>query len=274
MAKREKVPGIFIHTHRKSGSFYVGTSADVYRGVVEDQRRLLKGEHFNTELQRLYDEDSLIDSVVEVCESLPAAKARRTEIAAEGFSNPLMLNKSGGLNVTAVYRLLHKPSGHFYIGSTADFTNRRKHHEYTLTRGEHGVEKLQSLFSTEPDLSTLEWTVSLMAGRELAYITEQRMLDLEESNPLLLNVAKGVHGNTGCTMTHELREQMGKRSKEKWQDLEYRQHMREVRSKPVSIMSVLYPCAKDAAATLNIVPPTLYSRLTSKSETWKDWRYV
>lgn len=77
----------------------------------------------------------------------------------------------------AVYRLTHKPSGHFYIGSTADFTNRRSHHEYALTKGEHSVKLLQDLFNDSPNHDDIRWDVQLVSNRELAYVAEQHMLD-------------------------------------------------------------------------------------------------
>lgn len=272
MAKRQKFAGVFTHLHVKTGCFYVGTSADVQRGVVEDKRRLNKGEHFNHTLQRLFDEDSAIESSIEICESLPAAKVRRTEIVAGNFSNPKLLNRSGGLNTCAVYRLTHCPSGYFYIGSSRDFTNRRKHHEYLLSRGEHTIPQLQELFNQHPDLSTLRWDVILVNDRETGYLTEQKLLDEAKGDPLLLNLSSGVRGRGGYIMSDLEKEELQKVNKRNWDNPETRRRMVEGKWKKVSVDGVEYASAKGAAIALGIPYTTLCSRLDSSSITWSNWK--
>ncbi len=272
MAKRDKVPGVFIHRHIQSGAYYIGVSADLFRGVVEDQRRLRKGEHFSHKLQELYDKNNGLDSETIPCQSYEAARDLRRQMVADSFSDPNLLNKSSGMNVCAVYRLTHKPSGRFYIGSTSNFTRRRQHHEYFLLKGSHNYQELQELFNQDPNVDHLQWDVILAAGREFAYSLEQTMLDKAQGDPLLLNKTLGVFGCSGMVMSDEFKEKVGLRSKEMWKDEAFRQAVVDGKKKKVLIGGVEYASVIDASKETGIYSRTLYARVKAKN--WPDYRYV
>lgn len=273
MSKREKVPGIFIHTHMATGSYYIGVSADVHRGVVEDQRRLRKKEHFSTILQKLYDEKPFIVSRTVVCKDYVEANNLRRKMVAEDYANPLLLNKSAGLNVCAVYKVTHTPSGFFYIGSTHNFTSRKHHHEWCLIEGRHSVQKLQQLFNINPDLTLLKWEVILASPREYAYGLEQTMVDKAQADPFLLNKAPHVKGgNGGFEIGEELREKRRVAAKKQWAEGRMRDPSVSGASKKVSIDGNIYDSVVAASKQLNLATHHIYRRV--KSDEWPSYQYL
>lgn len=271
--KRIKSPGIFIHTHVATGSYYIGVSEDVHRGSVEDQRRLLKKEHFSTALQSLYDENPFITTKVILCPTREAAKDLRREMVVADYANPLLLNKSVGLNVCVVYRITHTPSGYFYIGSTSNFTNRRHHHEWCLMDGRHGVAKLQQLFNINRDIGLLKWDIILAHTREFAYGLEQTMLDREKDNPLLLNSATNSKGgNGGMEYTVEMKKMRSVAAKKQWAEGRMRDPSVSGASKKVSIDGTIYDSVVAASKQLNLATHHIYRRV--KSDEWPSYQYL
>lgn len=275
MSKREKVPGVFIHTHIATGSYYIGVSADVYRGVVEDQRRLRKKEHFSTALQKLYDDNPLVVSKSIVCESSSEATELRRKMVAEDYANPLLLNKSAGLNVCAVYRITHIPSGFYYIGSTGNFTSRKHHHEWMLMDGSHAVRKLQQLFNHNKDLTTLRWEIILANPREYAYGLENTMLDKSKNDPLLLNKSPIATGGNGgrAVYSDEERQRRSDLAKQMWAENRLRKDTSiSGASKKVSIEGTIYESVADASRKTGIAMHLIYHRV--RSDKHSDYFYL
>ena len=90
--------------------------------------------------------------------------------------------------VTGAYKLTHVKSGKFYVGSTGNFYERRKHHIVLLRMGKHFVTDLQELYNENPEIHfELFLTGYDEHARELAYDHEQSMLDENKTNPLMMN---------------------------------------------------------------------------------------
>ena len=271
MSGREKVAGVYIQTHRASGAFFIGTSVDVYRSATEDLRRLRTGIHTSDELQKLFNENPLIDTRIMGCEDLESAKQLKRELIAKDFSNPLMLNRNNSLNVSAVYRLTHVPSGYFYIGSAGDFTDRRMVHEYTLRKGKHMSSKLQELYDANPDPANFKWDVILAHPRSLAHDMEQKFLKEAWENPLLLNKSLSVKGNS-APISEELREKRRAVAKQLWAEGRIRDPKVSGASKKVSVDGVIYDSVMDASRKLDLATHHIYRRV--KSDDWPSYLYL
>lgn len=103
-----------------------------------------------------------------------------------------------GLIVVSVYKLIHRDSGKFYIGSTGDFYERRKNHIVSLRRGCHPVKELQKLYTESPhfrfELDSIGINHSDPNVRERAYDREQCLIDQYWGDPLLLNQSRNARG--------------------------------------------------------------------------------
>ncbi len=271
MSVREKIPGVYIQTHRASGAFYIGASVDVYRSATEDLRRLRKGFHSSKELQKLFDENPYIDSRIMGCGSIEEADNLKRELIAKDFSNPLMLNQNNRLNVSAVYRLTHIPTGYFYIGSANNFTERRMVHEYTLKKGEHMSQKLQELYNENPDPSVLKWDIILAHPRSHAHELEQKLINDSLNDPLLLNKSTNVKGNN-VAASLELREKRRAVAKQLWAEGRMRDPSVSGASKKVSIDGNIYDSVVAASKQLNLATHHIYRRV--KSDEWPSYQYL
>lgn len=271
MSRREKIAGVYIQTHTASGAFFIGSSVDVYRSAAEDLRRLRKGFHSSMELQKLYDANNLIDTRIMCCESIDAAQQLQRELIAKDLSNPLLLNRNYKLNVCAVYRLTHTPSGYFYIGSANDLTERRMVHLYTLRKGKHMSKKLQELYDQKPDPSLLKWDVILANPRSFAHEMEQKFLKEEWDNPLLLNKSLNVKGNN-APISEELREKRRAVAKQLWAEGRMRDPSVSGASKKVSIDGTIYDSVVAASKQLNLATHLIYRRV--KSDEWPSYQYL
>lgn len=123
-----------------------------------------------------------------------ASKIMDTPDTFEGIKAP------AGRVIVCVYKLIHLATGYFYIGSTKNFTRRRKDHIVDLRAGKHSVQKMQELYNESPhfrfEIDSVGFDVDDPEVREKAYDREQALLDLHCSNPLLLNKSLNARGLT------------------------------------------------------------------------------
>lgn len=268
---REKVPGVYIQTHPSSGAFYIGANADVHRAVIEDVRKLNKKCHYNEALQDLFNEDPVVESKVIVCRSLEEARQLKLDLITKNYSSPSLLNKRTSLNVCAVYRLTHVPTGQYYIGSTQDFNQRRYVHEYSLRKGKHMCQKLQEFYDQNPDPTTLRWDVIHAHPRSHAHQLEEKMIRDNWNDPLLLNKSMNVKGND-APISEELREKRRAVAKQLWAEGRMRDPSVSGASKKVSIDGNIYDSVVAASKQLNLATHHIYRRV--KSDEWPSYQYL
>ena len=101
-----------------------------------------------------------------------------------------------GKIIVGVYKLIHRDSGKFYIGSSGDFYNRRKTHIVALRAGQHHLQEMQNLYNESPhftfELDSIGINYKDPAVREKAYDREQELLDQYWGDPLLLNQSRSA----------------------------------------------------------------------------------
>ena len=101
-----------------------------------------------------------------------------------------------GKIIVGVYKLVHRDSGKFYIGSSGDFYNRRKTHIVALRAGQHHLQEMQNLYNESPhftfELDSIGINYKDPAVREKAYDREQELLDQYWGDPLLLNQSRSA----------------------------------------------------------------------------------
>lgn len=80
--------------------------------------------------------------------------------------------------------VLHHSSGGFYIGSAIHAARRIKEHRWMLLKRTHHCKRLQAAYEENPHFDA---TVYQLSAKEDTTVVEQRMIDLNKDNPLLLN---------------------------------------------------------------------------------------
>lgn len=272
MSKRAKVAGLYIQTHKVSGAFYIGVSEDVYRTVAEDLRRLNNNFHNNAKLQELFNRSPIVDTDIRLCFSIAEAQKLKRDMVVKHYSDPLLLNQRNALNVCAVYRITHEPSGFFYIGSSKDFAQRKRVHESTLRKGKHMCPKLQELFNEKPDFSLLKWDIILAHPIEHAHFLEEKMITDSRNNPLLLNKADSAKGTKGVHYSGEEKSRRSTLAKQLWAEGRMRDPSVSGASKKVSIDGNIYDSVVAASKQLNLATHHIYRRV--KSDEWPSYQYL
>lgn len=100
------------------------------------------------------------------------------------------------MSLNIVYTITDKLTGKFYIGSTGNYTARKKRHLRELANGKHHCKPLLDIY-TNPD--NLDFYYYAVESREEAYTLEDKMLLENKDNPLLLNIGLSARG--GDTIT-------------------------------------------------------------------------
>lgn len=104
------------------------------------------------------------------------------------FDGPIPEYKT---TLICVYKLIHRDTGKFYIGSTTNYYQRRMGHISLLRRNKHPVKTLQNLYNESPhfifEIDSLGSGVKDPEVREKAYDREQELLDANKDNLLCLN---------------------------------------------------------------------------------------
>lgn len=98
--------------------------------------------------------------------------------------------------IVAVYKLVHRNTGKFYIGSSGNFFVRRRKHVERLRRNEHHTKELQDLYNEAPhfvfELDSIGINHTDPNIREKAFDREQALLDAHWGDPLLLNKSRNA----------------------------------------------------------------------------------
>ncbi len=272
MSVRSKIPGVYIHTHKETGAFFIGSSVDVYRSATEDMRRLRNGTHSSKALLERYAQNSLIDTRVICCNDVDEAERLKRSLIAEDYSNPLLLNQRGLLNVCAVYRITHKPTGHFYIGSSSNFSDRKRVHLSALRNNRNPCPKLQELFNENPNFDDLHWDVILIHPISEAHALEEKFIKEAEGNPLLMNLSQSAKGTRGIVWSDEEKSRRSTLAKQLWAEGRMRDPSVSGASKKVSIDGNIYDSVVAASKQLNLATHHIYRRV--KSDEWPSYQYL
>ncbi len=188
-----KTPGMFILTHKPTGKFFIGHSGDLVKQVKYITMMLRTGNHKNEELLTLYQTSEGIDDfswALTFTHTVDEAKKiAHTEVLINEH-NPNLIKRGRGVIEKpriGAYRITHKPTGQYYVGSSKDVTSRWSSHKWQLRNYQHKNQALQSLFSG--DMKVFELDIVATTTRDEAYDIEQRMLDAGKYDPLCLNIA-------------------------------------------------------------------------------------
>jgi|ERR1035437_1557518 group I intron endonuclease len=91
------------------------------------------------------------------------------------------------------YILQNPNTNELYVGSGI-LEKRKYDHFYELSKGIHTNKKLQEAYNKDPNFN---FHGVIMHDRELAFTTEQMIMDTVKGNPLFLNIVKNAkYGNT------------------------------------------------------------------------------
>jgi group I intron endonuclease len=209
----------------------------------------------------------------------------------------------------AAYVLTHRPTGKFYVGSTANAKTRMSVHLASLNRGAHQNKNLQDTFTSLEDFDVqVTPAESVEAARDL----EQQLLDTRLSDPLCCNVAPGARApwkggvpdeirqrmstamtghavsdstreavrkaNTGLKRSDEVKLKMSLANKGQTRSDEAKANMKTARdahfdSLPLTVFinGVGYKTMQDAATKLGVNYQTLVTRVKSDSPKWAGW---
>lgn len=89
------------------------------------------------------------------------------------------------------------PTGEFYIGSTTDLVRRYKQHLKTLDNGTHQNVKMQALYISD---IIIDYEVDVFATIEEAQFYEQRLIQKNSGNKLMLNIGLNAVGGDNLTL--------------------------------------------------------------------------
>lgn len=92
-----------------------------------------------------------------------------------------------------VYRLVHRPTGKFYIGSTDLMDERKIQHMESLRKGKHQNVRLQRFYDKKGKKGW-EFEIHKVKNRKVAYEHEARLILKHLDNPNLMNIGKGSVG--------------------------------------------------------------------------------
>lgn len=182
------------------------------------------------------------------------------------------------LETSGAYILHHPASGCFYVGSSGCITSRLTNHRNQLLRREHFNSSLQNCFDQGRFLLFAFITTST---REGAFDVEQRLLDANQGNTLMLNVNTSARlSGAGRRPSEEtLRKLRESQLTDSWREKNHQytkspEHSTRVSSqfsKSVNIGGVHYPSAVTAARALNLHENTVRSRIKSSNPLFQDW---
>jgi hypothetical protein len=175
-----------------------------------------------------------------------------------------------GKIVVSVYKLTHRDSGKFYIGSTGDFYVRRKNHIVELRNGKHPIPEMQELYDESPHFTFelvsvgIDHTDPLV--RERAFDQEQALLDMHWGNPLLLNRSR----DSRCTKLSEESEAM------RIENIRQAHQKTEVREKVTKVNRAIRQSEK-AREQQSAISKTLWQNDNHRARmesVWKDPDYL
>lgn len=200
------------------------------------------------------------------------------------------------VSLPAVYVLTHKPSGHFYIGSTNNLYRRLYLHLWQLKNGVSSNKKLQAAYTSWEDYDIKH---TYCKNSRVAMVEEQKLLDEFFGRDLCCNICPRADSRAGSPVTDESRAKMSAAHLDNTHSEETRIRMsisqkqrtqpQEVRLKiaqarlgvtttnkkvKVSLDGVVFNSLSEASRELGIASTTIRNRIAGKFKGYPDWKYL
>jgi len=286
-----KVPGAYRIIHRPSGKFFVGHSVDVVKLHKHNMIMLRAGNHRNEAFQQVFNESNGSDDFTfEFIRTQDGKEAR--EYAQKWFDeywdtglilNNMKVNRVKR-EIPGAYKLIHKPTGRFYVGSTKDIPWRITSHFNQMETGKHQNRFLQEVWNGDRDEFVVEEFPT--RDREEAFLLEQKMIDEMGGDENCVNIAKNAKSPISSILlseeviakrkaslkkrqeSPEYRKQMGERMREMWSDPERRANRRGAGNpfaKQICIGPRYFGSVKDASRTLGVSELLLRNRANDQN---------
>ena len=194
--------------------------------------------------------------------------------------------------VPGVYMIIHPATGKAYLGSTENLYGREKKHKYMLKSNSHTNKPLQEAYNQD---NRTEFVHLSMDSREKAYEYEQLMLDDFSNTGSIFNIAIDAKASTkGLTRSDDTKIKIGiahtgKKASPEQLLKQSLSHLGKVPNqnqldalklggilnlKNISINGVIYKGAKEISEALNLTTETVYYRINSSSDQFKNWFYL
>ena len=196
------------------------------------------------------------------------------------------------------YKITHRESGFFYVGSSKNIRGRIKHHISSLKRGDHINEAFQKAFVSVDHLDIeINQFETLLQARD----SEQEMIDKYLTDPKCCNVGTGAHatwqrgatptwlsdinrlkglGNQyakGHVVSDAVKDAVRAANTGRVRSGETRAKMSDAKSamkRAVEINGVTSPGVKEASMALGISKETIRSRALSANVIFAGWLFV
>ena len=268
---------IYIVTNPINQRYYVGVTQNA-DSVIGQETARLRYPPVRGYQGRLgpYDWNS-IQFTVEPFGSLEQARLEARQRLINLHDDPLCVNTDTGYAGICVLKYLHVESGQHYLGAAANFTIKRERHLEELQEGTHPCQSLQKLFDQDGKDSFV-WQIHPYESWKDALKVLRRSLRKLRGNPLVLNDSDEPDTlSTGEHVSKAGRRRAGASIKERWADPAYKEKRLadgHGNARPVSIEGVEYPSASVAARALDVNVKTMFVRLISTTDRWKDWFYT
>lgn len=170
------------------------------------------------------------------------------------------------------YRLLHKPTGRFYVGSSNSVMRRINEHRYCLLRGDHQNPKLNEVFTTWADFEITIWVAATV---EEAMSVEQSLLDTHAGTELCCNVSlTAFPDRVGERWGADHRNRIHRSMIGRTHTPDTKALISLTRSRRVSINGTIYDSAAIAANKLGLPHKRVRNRLMSDSPSFKEWKFI
>lgn len=190
------------------------------------------------------------------------------------------------------YYIKHAPTGKFYVGSSKSCSRRIDYHFSRLRCGKHNNPDFQNLYNSDKNEYNYIRYIHLFNTREEAYVEEQRVLNENRNNTLLINRtydAKcpilGIEGQKEIAKKRRdgqhrywsdvsNKKKMSKKMKAEWQKpgrREKRTGGNNPFARRVEIDGVIYGSVMDASRTLKLNEKTI--RIRANDERYSNYRW-
>jgi len=190
MVYLDRKPGLTLIRHKPSGCFLLATG-DV-RKVIRDSLNYLKtGRYHNPKLQALFKHEDEIEYEYSYTDD---ARGLRATIMKDYYGDHRILNNADWPKWNGAYKLVHKPSGSFYVGAVTDLIKARSYQATLLRTGKHKSQAFQALFDESKSFDDIGWEWAICSNIEEAESVAK--LWKAENDELCLN-SKRFHGGVG-----------------------------------------------------------------------------
>lgn len=194
--------------------------------------------------------------------------------------------------VPGAYMILHHATGKAYIGSTENLYGREKKHKYMLKSNSHTNKPLQQAYNQN---NKIEFIPLSTETREDAYNFEQLVLDDFSNTDSIFNIAIDAKASTkNLSRTEDTKRKISESNLGRIPSAEQLKnqslsHLGKIPNKNqldalklggivnlknISIDGKIYKGAKEVSNDYNLSLETVYYRINSVSDQFKNWFYL